>query len=423
MYQVNRVEVVMVAIDLDKPFALGFGTLKTLPRVFLKLFSQAGGKVIEGVGEASIDFPFSHYDAWDIYHVLSGLNLEGRLLEDKRVILRELSSGQLSEFPAALTAVNMALDDLFGRLNGISILDLYGQKRSGGRCLVSIPYLGKDQLLSDLDAVLKRGSTPKLKAGQGVEEDLALILVLEKSLGGVDRYVLDFNASYRLGQFMELLERLRQQGCALRQAWWLEQPTSVSEGISGLVKAKEALKDSGIRVMADESFISVDDAVSCLQSGLLLNFKIQKIGGIVASIEIEKLTQGWLTESMVGGTFPTAIGRVYDQQAAAVLSSVTLPSDGWQPATDWFSDDKHFMVEDFQFDKDTRTSQPIRGPGLGITVCWEKLAKFVISDPLAEYRCVRYDRPGSRIKIELRDHASYLRTYQALTGRSADWNL
>jgi len=425
---ITAVETVMIAIDLEKPFGLGFGTLKTLPRVFIRITAQEDGQIHEGFGEASIDFPFSNYDAWDIYWALNRLRLEGESLDDREAILNKVALfDEMISFPAAMAAFNMAIDDLYGHISHQSILDIYGNCRINGTPLTSIPYLPPEQVVEVASTVVKNKGVPKLKVGMGIKEDFLLIQMLEEwSVQNGSRYVLDFNGSYSLTDFILLVEKLFDQVGSLNGLWWAEQPTNPLEGIQNLVLAKNTLENLGdIPVMADESFVNSRDAQNCLKNNIWLNFKIQKVGGIHASRKIELENEELIKHSfsMVGGTFPTAIGRVYDQQAAAILETTSLPSDGWEPASNWFKEEKHFIAENFQFDPESGQYAAFKGDGLGVEVLWEKLLKFEIPDPRAEYRKLRSDQAGQAIRIELRNNASYRSAYETRIKRPYDWNL
>lgn len=128
----------MLSISLDQPFRLSFGDLLTLPRVIYTVKLDSG---IVGYGEASIDFPFSKYDMYDVYRALADTDLTGRRIEEREAILddREIVEG-LIPFQAAYSAFNMALDDAYGRSESKSIIDLYGRQRDGGLAMRSIPF-------------------------------------------------------------------------------------------------------------------------------------------------------------------------------------------------------------------------------------------------------------------------------------------
>jgi hypothetical protein len=186
-------------------------------------------------------------------------------------------------------------------------------------------------------------------------------------------------------------------------------------------------QDLMVRVVADESFVSLEDACTCARHGILLNFKLQKIGGILYAFEIEEQLHRFVDDeafqTTVGGTFPTAIGRTYDQQGASVLRYAELPSDAWEPSTNWFTDDKHLIQESFVYDREKELFLPLGGHGLGVTPNWDKIDALTVRDPRAEYQAVRQGMPGEKININLRDGADYAATYRSLTGRPWDWNL
>lgn len=416
--EIIKAEVIFVGIDLPKPFPLAFGTLFTLPRVFLVLSFLGKNSELQSIGEASIDFPFSHYDAWDIYSALSSLQLVGRNVFDRESLLIDPTIRRVLEFPAAFAAVNMALDDAFGKLNAASIPSLYGAVRDSGLALESIAMPSTaSELGVAFSRVVGKGNVPKLKGGQGLAADwefIKLALRLANTEGA--SFAIDFNAAYTRDEFATLIYWLYRLHTSTERILFFEQPTKT---LHGLVAASKELKRSGmyIPIMADESFVTRDDALFCHGQGILLNYKIQKLGGIAVAREIEEFLGSGATRSMVGGTFPTAIGRVWDQYAACVLHRAELPSDGWQPSTDWFEGNRHIIFE--QFPK----GRAIVGNGLGVTIRWDLLRIYTIADPHTEYGRIREGRSGDRIRIQLKKGQCYPKIYQELTGRSPQWNL
>jgi len=422
----------LLGIKLERPFPLGFGTLEHLPRVLYVISALDKKGIVSGIGEASIDFPFSTYDAWDIFWALSQIELIGRNVEEREAILKDskIRGCLLDKFPAAFTALNMALDDIWGKFKEKSILDMYGQKRRGGRALASIAFQSETSLLvENIEDKFRCGFIPKPKVGKGKEEDLATI----KAVALLSRerripFVLDFNAQYEPEEFRELIRSLKQLGIDLSSLIFIEQPTNERSGIEGLVFAKNSLIEYGFNtpVVADESFVTLNNAIECSRRGISLNFKIHKIGGLYYAHEIERavLSLGDKEhKNMVGGTFPTAIGRVYDQQAAATLETTTLPGDGWEPSTDWFQNEKHLIDDEFSFDQATNTFLPIEGYGLGIHPNWSKIGNYEISNPEEEYSRIRKGENGKVLKINLKQGQTYPKMYKERTGREPDWNL
>ena len=422
----------LLGIELERPFSLGFGTLDKLPRVLYRMVASDGRRRVEGVGEASIDFPFTSYDAWDTYHSLLSLDLRGEDVNKREEILldKDLQTEVLCHVPAGFAALNMALDDLFGKVHAVSVADIYGRRRRGGVALASLPF-AQDvcTLVASIKCKVDQGLVPKIKMGQDIETDAETLLRLgEYSRDPPLTYALDFNARYDVPEFMGLVEKVVSDGYRFEGAIFLEQPTTTREGIGGLAQISDWLEDIGapVSVMADESFVTAEHAVECAGNGLLLNFKVHKIGGGLQAVRIEKALESIVDQTsfatMVGGTFPTAIGRAYDQHVASVLRFATLPGDGWEPSSDWFHGRKHLILETFRVDNGG-LYRSFPGPGLGITPDWRKINTYVIVDPLEEYRALRQGKSGSRLTITLRDSNCYRGTYESLSGRAWNWNL
>ncbi|MFH1392410.1 MAG: enolase C-terminal domain-like protein [bacterium] len=419
-------EVFMVGIELPAPFSLAFGTLQVLPRVFVKLTARGRQGKFDAIGEASIDFPFSHYDAWDIFATLKDIDLAGACVSDREKLLLDLEQQGLMEFPAAYAAMNMALDDAFGKFFEVNTVEIYGGSvRKQGRVLESLPFFpSKKLLLKRIDDVVAVGRLPKIKAGVNPSDDASYLLAVGRlSQQKGFNFAVDFNAAYSAENFTLLADQLADFQQCFQNALFLEQPTEYGLGVAGLKQAKIILqqRDLMVPIMADEVFVSAQDGIECNSQKILLNYKIQKLGGILKAIEIENILENSIMPSMVGGTFPTAIGRVWDQQALCVLKSSSLPSDGWQPASDWFAGDKHFIHEAFKIAGGF--SYALSGHGLGCSVVWDRLEKYIIPDPHFEYAAIRHNLPGNILKARLNPNTSYPALYTRLSGRAPDWNL
>src|SRR3989338_7305833 len=429
--RISKQEVLLLALPLPQPFRLGFGVLHQLPRVLLVLdVENEQGRIRRSVGEASIDFPFSHYDAWDIVHALSETSLVGRSVFDRERILQDVwKDRELDHIYAAHAALNMALDDACAAAQGISVSSFYGTVRTSGRILESIGIPDHEEVF---DAMIKRmiahKRVPKIKCDEDVDSSRGRLVRAMHMAAEADTYIAaDFNATLEPEQWNVFLKHLRRHPDFSRLLF-VEQPTREGFGMQGIREAarlSQALH--GPMIVADESFVSKTDAIACGENQIGMNMKIQKVGGLRAACILEKAaehasrTHGIF--SMVGGTFPTALGRVYDQHAAFVLKSATLPSDGWQPATDWFTGPLHLIQESFEEAKPGYASQP-SGTGLGCTPNWKHIQSFVVNDAREEYRRIRETGKGTHLVIHTeKTHEPYAVMYERLSGRNPFWNL
>jgi len=146
--EIKNTQTRMLSVSLEKPFKLSFGELLSLPRVIYTITLENG---ITGYGEASIDFPFSSYDMFDVYYALKNLNINGRSIEEREKILNDQKIKEsLLKFPAAFAAFNMALDDAYGKFTNKSIQEIYGSYRKGGYAMRSISFHEKKYFSSHI---------------------------------------------------------------------------------------------------------------------------------------------------------------------------------------------------------------------------------------------------------------------------------
>jgi L-alanine-DL-glutamate epimerase-like enolase superfamily enzyme len=428
---ISKVEVLLLAVPLPQPFKLGFGKLHHVPRVLLKLTVETSAGTSAAIGEASIDFPFSHYDSWDMIVALRGLRLVGSRLSDRLRLLDETQ--RLREEDgcwAAQTALNMALDDAAARLERVRLSHLYGEKRQRGLIVESIGIAENSrELKKRLGAVLAKGRIPKLKFDDNLEYAKNALRIAAECSAQTEiagRFGVDCNAKLEVEQWHSLLESIKD--CADVRSSWLfaEQPTQADQyGIHALATAKRMAEPIlPLWIIADESFTNESHARELAQHNIALNMKLQKIGGIHRALQLERAAHeaaGQCPMSTVGGTFPMAFGRAYDQFGAACLRGAALPSDGWQPSTDWFFDKYHLAHETFT---PMRAYSQLRdGFGLGMTPDWQKIRHLVVGQPEQEYRRIRATGSGAFIQVETSSPESYGELYQQVTGRNPQWNL
>lgn len=422
-------DILLLAIPLSQPFRLGFGTLRDLPRVLLRLTVEPdAGEPFTVVGEASIDFPFSHYDAWDIIFALRAAPLVGRRVGDRLVVLDETwAAREVDGVYAAQAAINMALDAAAARLFGANVCELYGNRPGSGRVLESVGILDDEAAIrASARRILAAGRTPKFKCDANEAYTLSVLRAAAEAshdLGGT--FSTDFNGSLEPGEWERIL--VRSLGIPWLGTWaFSEQPVGDRFGTEGTADAcRVARAVLQLPVVADESFLTETDACALAREGVWLNMKIQKLGGIRRSLALERMASeaagNARVRSLVGGTFPTAIGRCYDQHAASVLRTVSLPCDGWQPASDWFTGARHLIREPFRTDA-AGHAVAFAGAGLGAEPDWEKIAALRVPDPEEEYGMIRTTGSGRHLAIE-RDGDGYPKMYERLTGRSPWWNI
>lgn len=418
-------QVLLLAIPLPEPFHLGFGVLHNLPRTLLVLTIETKSGQFKAVGEAAIDFPFSHYDAWDIYATLRDLPLVGMSLDDTNIILDNSWKQRLQDgCYAAQAALNMALDDARGQLLQKNVADLYGKIRSGGVILQSIGLESPRRLKQTLEQIFKNGRVPKIKCDQRLANSWNRIQIANAIACEYDNsFSVDFNASLNMEQWETICKKIRNSH--IDRLLFVEQPIN-GTAMKTVYAHKLSLETTGIPVVADESFITIEDANVLGSANVFLNMKIQKLGGIRQALILEShaiAARGGMITSLVGGTFPTALGRSYDQLAVCVLRSVSLPSDGLQPASDWFKEEKHLIEEPFNVLGNGEAKAFCKN-GIGFTPSWKKICSFIVPEPEREYISIRKTGRGNYLHLITKDSkTTYAESYRSVTGREPSWNI
>jgi len=429
-FRIRKARCIGLVLPLKPEFELSFGVLHSLARIVLRVTAESNGKTFVGQGEASIDFPFSSYDSFDVLHALENAPLADLQVDERGDALEALvrASDHLARCPAAICAINQVFDDIESQVRGIPAIELYAAARPFARSMQSIgicsqPLELRDQLL----IAIASQQTPKPKVGAGLARDAETIATTESLARLVGfKYLLDFNAAYSAEEFVSLVETLAGSGGLPVHAIALEQPSAVADGVEGLIRTGDALKAHGLTspVIADESFVTADDAIRCAKAGIGLNYKIQKVGGILRALDIERQVAETVTTpppSVVGGTFPTALGRAYDRIAARVLSSATLPADAWLPATTYFDGDRDLAAGPAT-EPHVVVGGTLQRPGVGIVLDEGRVAQWTVPDFRAFYACVRRGLPSDRSLIDLRGR-SYADLYEQRAHRPITWNI
>lgn len=418
----------MVALPLQHSFSLAFGEFHCLPRVLVRLTGMSERGVAEGIGEAAIDFPFVPYDLWDVYWNLRRIDPRTREYSsfyDGPFPPLPLSKDEyqlLLQYPASLAAFTAASDDLWGNANNVSLKDLFPTNRIG-RPMVSIGFSTTSALIERVESLIRVGMFPKIKLGQGIETDVALVKAAV-SVSTPKSLAADCNAAYTPSEAFDFFERLEADVPRWKEKFiMMEQPLVAHADLSVCEALYTQLASYGWdgNLIADEAVTDIESAKKYHARKWLINYKLQKMGGMREAFRIAAMTD--MSPGMIGGTFPTAIGRAYDIVCAATIPLVTpLPSDAWEPSTNWFSGNTHLIEEQFVIDGDAYT-HPFPGVGMGITPRNEAIERFLIPDPRGEYAAIRSGKSGKYIRIMLRSGKSYSDLYYERSGKDAVWNI
>jgi L-Ala-D/L-Glu epimerase / N-acetyl-D-glutamate racemase len=195
----------------------------------------------------------------------------------------------------ALNALDMAIHDLWGKLRGAPVYELWGLSTD------RIPYsdytLGIDTPEKMVVKLKEMPGWPVYKIKLGTADDLTIVRELRKHTDALFR--VDANCGWTAEQTIEFAPALKDLGVE-----FIEQPLP-PEDVQG---ARRAFAKSVLPLIADENCIVEGDVDRCAGAFHGINIKLTKCGGLAAARQMAararelglQVMAGCMTESTVG---------------------------------------------------------------------------------------------------------------------------
>lgn len=280
---------------------------------------------------------------------------------------------------AARAALELALLDAYGRLFGRSVgeaVRLLGESglgffhepmpvRYSGAITAASP---RKERISALKMRLNAFHQVKIKVGVPGQDDPERLAMLQKILGRRMDLRIDANEAWKAS---ELNDRVRP---LLRyRPTALEQPVAHAE-VAALADLRPGL---GVPVMLDESLCGIPDAERAIRDGLadVLNVRISKCGGLAPSLKIMAMA-GRAGLRVQLGCHPGETGLL--SAAGRHLASNVAGIRYVEGSYDRHVLASNVIAEDITFGF-RGMARPLDGPGLGVTVVPEALARMTVN--------------------------------------------
>lgn len=287
------------------PFTISGGRTKTHQETLLTKLKYLE---FEGIGEA----PAITYYNVNVHDMLEKLSLQKEFLElNYTPNPVEFYPYLLKAFPNnsfIRCAIDMAMWDLFGKINNKPIYSLLG-------------YTWKTPVITDytigLDSIenmikkLKNKPWPMYKIKLGNENDIEIIEALRANTDKPFR--IDANAAWSLPEAIEKINKLKDLGVIL-----VEQPLEKYN-----YEEMETLKkNSPIPLFADESCVLPSDVKLCANSFDGINIKLTKCGGITPAISMVNEAKSFGLQVMMGNMNDSTIGTAAISQFLPILDHI-----------------------------------------------------------------------------------------------------
>lgn len=282
---ITSIEAFVVDLPTARDFSISGGTVAsaggTMPRVLVRI---AAGETC-GWGEATPTPSWTYETTESIVSTirsylappLIGANA-GDIDGAHRVMARAISAGYTTGAPIAKSAIDVALHDLVGRLLGVSIGDLWGQRRVDRVPLnwivsASDPARAADEARAGRESGYR---AVKIKVGgEGVNADVARVSAVRDALPDAEIWV-DANQAYLAHDALRMIRILEPLDIAV-----FEQPLRANDPLGhARVRAQ-----SRIPIAVDESLVGPLDLTTFarLDALDLAVAKVQRSGGLYPS--------------------------------------------------------------------------------------------------------------------------------------------
>lgn len=299
--RITRIESYPVEMELGEPYEVAYGAFDRTTNVFVVL--HTGGPHV-GLGCAA---PDEHVTGETPEQVLAALRdvvppaITGSDPLRVAFLLQRLA-GPLAGLPSALSAVDMALHDLMGKIAGLPLYKLLGGFRERMRTSITIGILPLDETVRLAAEHVAAGfKALKIKGGRDVEDDVARVQAVRERIGPRAEIRFDANQGYSVDQALRFVEGARNARIEV-----LEQPTPQADvDLLGRVARRVS-----IPVMADESLLGLRSAFRIAKRELadMVNVKLTKVGGIAEAQAINAVSRAAGLELMIGCMDEAAVG-------------------------------------------------------------------------------------------------------------------
>jgi L-alanine-DL-glutamate epimerase-like enolase superfamily enzyme len=280
-------------MPLAEPYSIAYETVDAAVNVFLRLETDGG---FIGYGCAAPDEHVTGETAESVMVALTDVVAPSIKGSDplRSAMLLERVRPDLTSHPAALAALDMALNDILGKKSGLPLYKILGGFRDRIKTSVTIGILPEEETVARAKDLVARGfKSLKLKGGRNVALDIERVMRVREKVGKEVELRFDANQGFTFEESLLFVEKTRVARLEL-----LEQPTPKGQpDLLGRVTT-----GVHIPVMADESLMTLRDAFRIARRELadMVNVKLMKVGGISEGLEITAVARSAGLEVMVG---------------------------------------------------------------------------------------------------------------------------
>jgi L-Ala-D/L-Glu epimerase len=313
-FKIHRIQTVIHDIHLTGDFKISRDVMPAFQqRVFVKIETKDG---VYGLGEAAPLPFFNGEHTTSIKKIIDDVlapKLIGASITETRKTIKKLNDLTPLNYTAK-SAIETAIWDLAGKVLGLPVYQLLGGKsRNEIKSAYGLSLKSLNEMIEEAQIAVKLGfETLKVKLTCNVLADVEMIKQIRLAVPESVKIRVDANAAYSLKDALQAAKRF-----VPFQLEYFEQPCS-PKNIEDLKKIKEY---SEIPIAADESILSVEDAIRLIKYRAADHFviKLVKVGGILPSLRIADLASLEGIPCTIVSPLETSIGTSAGIQLAMVI--------------------------------------------------------------------------------------------------------
>lgn len=200
----------------------------------------------------------------------------------------------LKEDMFALCALDLAYNDLYARMKGKKLYDLWGYNIDKNPLTdYTIGIASIEKMVSKM----KELPWPIYKIKLGTQEDIAIVKELRKHTDAIFR--IDANCGWGVDETIKNAIELKKLGVQ-----FLEQPLQADDWYGHA----EVYKNAALPIIADESCIIEEDVAKCFNHFHGVNVKLVKCGGLTPGRRMLQQAQKLGLKTMVGCMTESSVG-------------------------------------------------------------------------------------------------------------------
>ena len=292
-------------LRLSKPLRASYGELRERQLLAVSLVDRGG---VSGHGEAA---PLPSYGGVGLERVERALARYAQVLASCEEVAPDRlleACRQADDQPVALAAIDLALWDRAGRLQGKPVAHLLSERPAGEVPVNAIlPALDRAGVAEQAAAAARQGyECVKIKVGVG--DDAARVAAARAAGGPRLALRLDANGAWSVAEAVRAIDTHAPAGLEL-----------VEEPVHGLVAVREVRDRVGVRIAIDETAAEPGALGAGVADAVCL--KISRCGGISAVLAAAALVRARGAEVYLASTLDGPLGVAAALHAAAALAS------------------------------------------------------------------------------------------------------